>query len=65
MTMKLAIWAREKGIIYKTAPQLISVAESSAETLNACGEVVRPMYKRAHLNEAGRLALSETGHTKP
>ncbi|MFX0151291.1 MAG: hypothetical protein ACFFAJ_10950 [Candidatus Hodarchaeota archaeon] len=29
------------------------VAESSAETLNACGELVRPVYQQAHLNEAG------------
>ncbi|MHA2061941.1 MAG: RNA-guided endonuclease InsQ/TnpB family protein [Candidatus Hodarchaeales archaeon] len=42
-----------------------SVAESSAETLNACGEVVRPAYQQAHLNEAGRLALSKTGRTRP
>ncbi|MHA2053034.1 MAG: RNA-guided endonuclease InsQ/TnpB family protein [Candidatus Hodarchaeales archaeon] len=42
-----------------------SVAESSAETLNACGEVTRPAYQQAHLNEAGRIALSEIGQTKP
>ena len=41
------------------------VAESSAETLNACGELIRPTYQQAHLNEAGRQALSQTGHNCP
>lgn len=41
------------------------VAESSAETLNACGELVRPAYQQAHLNEAGRQALSTNGHKRP
>lgn len=79
MTMKLAAWAREKGITYKTAWRMYKlgqiplwqvnshgyVAESSAETLNACGELVRPVYQQAHLNEAGRQALSKTGHKRP
>ena len=36
------------------------VAESSAETLNACVEMIRPVYPQAHLNEAGRQALLKT-----
>ncbi|MFX1283394.1 MAG: hypothetical protein ACFFB5_07055, partial [Promethearchaeota archaeon] len=35
---------------------LFPVAESSAETLNACGEVVRPVFHQARLNESGRAA---------
>ena len=34
----------------------MSVAESSAETLNACGETVRPAYVQARLNESGKTA---------
>ena len=32
------------------------VAESSAETLSACGEAVRPSDVQARLNEPGRIA---------
>ena len=40
----------------------IPVAESSAETVNACGETVRPVCLQAHLNESGRTApLTSTG----
>ena len=35
-----------------------SVAESSAETLNACGETVRPADLPARLDESGRIAPS-------
>jgi putative transposase len=35
---------------------LFPVAESSAETLNACGEVVRPALLQARVNESGRAA---------
>ena len=41
------------------------VAESSTETLNACEEIVRPVYLQAHLDEAGRQALPKTGHERP
>jgi len=39
---------------------LFPVAESSAETLNACGEVVRPALKQAHLVESGSTAPKTT-----
>jgi putative transposase len=45
--------------------QLHPVAESSAETLNACGETVRPAKRQARLSEAGRQALTKIGHKKP
>ena len=35
---------------------IIPVAESSAETLNACGEAVRPVYQQARIEESGRIA---------
>ncbi len=35
---------------------LFPVAESSAETLNACGEVVRPVFHQARVAESGRTA---------
>ncbi|MFW9904031.1 MAG: RNA-guided endonuclease InsQ/TnpB family protein [Candidatus Thorarchaeota archaeon] len=35
---------------------LFPVAESSAETLNACGEVVSPVFRQARVNESGRTA---------
>ncbi|MHA2202754.1 MAG: RNA-guided endonuclease InsQ/TnpB family protein [Candidatus Hodarchaeales archaeon] len=35
---------------------LFPVAESSAETLNACGEAVRPVYQQARVAESGRTA---------
>ncbi|MFX0205905.1 MAG: RNA-guided endonuclease InsQ/TnpB family protein [Candidatus Hodarchaeota archaeon] len=41
------------------------VTESSAETLNACGETVRPVNTQARLEEAGRQALSMIGFNKP
>ncbi|MHA2113606.1 MAG: hypothetical protein ACXAC6_18355 [Candidatus Hodarchaeales archaeon] len=41
------------------------VAESSAETLNACGETIRPVNLQARLDEAGRQALSKTDHNRP
>ena len=41
------------------------VAESSAETLNACGEVVRPADLQAQLQEAGRQAPTATGPKRP
>ncbi|MHA2175404.1 MAG: hypothetical protein ACXACP_03610 [Candidatus Hodarchaeales archaeon] len=41
------------------------VAESSAETLNACGEMVRPVYVQVHLDESGRQALTNTGLKRP
>jgi putative transposase len=37
-------------------PLIDSVAESSTETLNACGEVVRPASEQARFNESGRTA---------
>jgi putative transposase len=37
-------------------PLIDPVAASSAETLNACGEAVRPAQKRVRLEEAGRTA---------
>jgi len=43
----------------------IPVAESSAETLNACEETVRPVKIQARLDEAGRQALTKTGHKRP
>jgi putative transposase len=40
----------------------IPVAESSAETVNACGETVRPVPLQVRLNESGRIApLTNTG----
>ncbi len=36
----------------------------SAETLNACGETVRPAYLQARLDEPGRQALIKTGHKR-
>jgi putative transposase len=41
------------------------VAESSTETLNACGETVRPAYLQARLSEPGRQALPKIGHKRP
>ncbi|MFX0181865.1 MAG: hypothetical protein ACFE95_02185 [Candidatus Hodarchaeota archaeon] len=41
------------------------VAESSAETLNACGETVRPTYRQARFCEPGRQALSKIGPKRP
>ncbi|MFX0182483.1 MAG: RNA-guided endonuclease InsQ/TnpB family protein [Candidatus Hodarchaeota archaeon] len=41
---------------YIYQPLIDPVAASSAETLNACGEVVRPVQKRARVEEAGRTA---------
>ena len=38
------------------------VADSSAETLNACGEVARPALKQAHLVESGRTAPTGTSN---
>ncbi len=40
---------------------IVPVAESSAETLNACGEAVRPVYQQVRVVEAGRTALIPTG----
>ena len=40
---------------------IVPVAESSAETLNACGEAVRPVYLQVRVVEAGRTALIPTG----
>ncbi|MCK4847600.1 MAG: hypothetical protein KAT16_01095 [Candidatus Heimdallarchaeota archaeon] len=34
----------------------VSVTESSVETLNACGEAVRPALMQAHVIESGRTA---------
>ena len=45
--------------------KLIPVAESSAETLNACEEMVRPVVLQAHLHEAGRQTLTKRGHKRP
>ncbi|PWI48913.1 hypothetical protein CEE45_04065 [Candidatus Heimdallarchaeota archaeon B3_Heim] len=45
----------------KKEPLIIPVAESSAETLNACGEAVRPVYQQARVEEAGRIAPIPTG----
>ncbi|MHA2055558.1 MAG: RNA-guided endonuclease InsQ/TnpB family protein [Candidatus Hodarchaeales archaeon] len=41
------------------------VAESSAETLNACGETVRPAYGQARPDESGRQALTKIGPKWP
>jgi putative transposase len=41
------------------------VAESSAETLNACGETVRPAYGQARPDESGRQALTKIGPKCP
>jgi len=41
---------------YYTYQPLLLVAESSAETLNACGEAVRPAFKPARVVESGRTA---------
>ncbi|MFX0183793.1 MAG: RNA-guided endonuclease InsQ/TnpB family protein [Candidatus Hodarchaeota archaeon] len=41
------------------------VAESSAETLNACGETVSPAYQQARLNEPGRQVLLRIGPQRP
>ena len=41
------------------------VAESSAETLNACVGMIGPVFQQAHLNEAGRQALPKTGSKRP
>ncbi|MHA1944712.1 MAG: RNA-guided endonuclease InsQ/TnpB family protein [Candidatus Hodarchaeales archaeon] len=40
--------------------QLFPVAESSAETLNACGEAVRPALMQARVVESGRTAPKGT-----
>ncbi|MHA2202265.1 MAG: hypothetical protein ACW991_01115 [Candidatus Hodarchaeales archaeon] len=37
-------------------PLINLVAVSSAETLNACGEVVRPVNQQARVAESGRTA---------
>jgi len=46
---------------YIYQPLIDSVAASSAETLNACGETVRPAQKRARVEEAGRTASMTDG----
>ncbi|MHA2236825.1 MAG: helix-turn-helix domain-containing protein [Candidatus Hodarchaeales archaeon] len=46
------------------AISLSPVAESSAETLKACEETVRPAYLQARLSEAGRQALAKVGHKR-
>jgi putative transposase len=43
-------------------PLLSSVAGSSAETLNACGEVVSPALKQVCVYESGRTAPKTTGN---
>ncbi|MFX0182656.1 MAG: RNA-guided endonuclease InsQ/TnpB family protein [Candidatus Hodarchaeota archaeon] len=43
-------------------PLINSVAESSAETLNACGEVVRPVDQQARVHESGRTAPTPVGN---
>ena len=44
---------------------VIPVAESSAETLNACEETVSPVDLQARLNEAGRQAPMTIGPKRP
>jgi putative transposase len=44
---------------------IFPVVESSAETLNACGETVRPDNVQARLDESGRQALVRTGPKRP
>ena len=46
-------------------PLIDSVTESSAETLNASGETVRPAPEQARLDEAGRQALMRTRDNCP
>ncbi len=41
---------------YIYLPLINSVAESSAETLNACGDAVSPVYHQARIHESGRTA---------
>jgi len=53
------------SFILSQVSQVPPVAESSAETLNACGEAVRPVHFQARLDEAGRQAPMQTGHKKP
>jgi transposase len=50
--------------ILSQAISLSPVAESSAETLKACEETVRPAYLQARLSEAGRQALAKVGHKR-
>ena len=49
--------------IYKIL--LFPVAESSAETLNACGNVVRPTLMEARVVESGRTAPKVTSNNSP
>jgi putative transposase len=44
---------------------LFPVAESSAETLNAYGDAIRPEVKQARVNEAGRAALKTAMYNYP
>jgi putative transposase len=46
-------------------PLLLSVTASSAETLNACGEVVSPALKQVRVNESGSTAPKTTGNNSP
>ena len=41
---------------YIYQPQINSVAESSAETLNACGEALNPVFQQVRVHESGRTA---------
>ncbi|MHA1979301.1 MAG: hypothetical protein ACW98I_20535 [Candidatus Hodarchaeales archaeon] len=50
------IWNVGFDEFIKKETLIIPVAESSAETLNACGEAVRPVYQQARVCESGRIA---------
>ncbi len=50
------IWNGGFDDLIKKKTLIIPVAESSAETLNACGEAVRPVNQQASVEEAGRNA---------
>lgn len=50
---------------YIYQPLIAPVAASSAETLNACGEAIRPVAQQARLEEPGRIAPETTGNNCP
>ena len=55
------IWNEGFDDFIKEESLIIPVAGSSTETLNACGEAVRPVYQQARVEESGRTAPIPTG----
>ncbi|MCK5341978.1 MAG: hypothetical protein KAR20_01160, partial [Candidatus Heimdallarchaeota archaeon] len=52
----LSRFIRRKATNQSGKSCVFPVAESSAETLNACGEAIRPAFMPARVAESGRTA---------